>query len=91
MMRDMSEKIGARIMWLLLVAGAVSVVGLWTLDTYTVQGESLFAIYLSVDLVAFAMISYVYRVTKSGDSIGRLPMLAGCCMLLLLTFAGLAV
>jgi hypothetical protein len=70
---------------------AVRIVVLWTIDTSLASGESLFAIYLSIDLIAFAMISYVYRVTKTGDSIGRIPLLAGCILLLLLLAAGFAV
>jgi len=88
---ELGETIGIRIVGLLLIVAASSVVGLWTLDTSVVSGESLFAVYLSMDLVCFAMIAYIYRVTKGGDDFGRLAMFAGCCMLLLLVFAGFSI
>jgi len=88
---ELSERVGIRIVGLLLVVAFASVVGLWTMDTSVVSGESLFAVYLSMDLVSFAMIGYIYRVTKGGDDLGRFPVFAGCCMLLLLAFAALAI
>jgi len=89
-MTELGERIGARIVGLLLIISGASVVGLWTMDTSAVSGESLFAIFLSMDLVCFAMIGYIYRVTKGGDDFGRFPLFFGCCMLLLLAFAGIA-
>ena len=88
---DAGERIGLQVMGLLLIIAAMSVVGLWTLDTYAVSGESLFAVYLSMDLICFAMITYVYRTTKGGDEIGRIPMIAGCAMLMILIFAGFSI
>ncbi len=90
-MTELDERIGVRIVGLLLVVAAAAVVGLWTLDTSVVSGESLYAIYVSIDLICFSMIAYIYRKTKVGDSFGRIPMLAGCFMLALLVVAGLAV
>jgi hypothetical protein len=90
-MTDVGEGIELRIVGLLLIVAAMSVFGLWTLSTATVAGESTFAVYLSLDLLAFAMISYVYRVDKRGDDIAMVPMLAGLVMLLILAVAGLAV
>ena len=88
---ELAERVGLRIVALLVIVGFVSATVLWTLDTTAASGESLFAIYLSMDLIAFAMISYVYRVTKVGDDLGRIPLLAGCFLLLLLLVAGSAV
>lgn len=87
-MTEMAEQMGLRIVALLLIVAAASVVALWTINTAAVSGESVFAVYLSVDLVSFAMIAYIYRVTKAGDGIGRIPMAAGCALLLLLVVAG---
>jgi hypothetical protein len=88
---EQTEQIAVRIIWLLVIVGFASSVVLWTIDTSLASGESLFAVYLSIDLIAFAMTSYVYRVTKTGDSIGRIPLLAGSVLLLLLLVAGFAV
>jgi hypothetical protein len=90
-MTEETERIALRIVGLLVVVGFASSAVLWTIDTSLSSGESLFAVYLSIDLIAFAMISYVYRVTKTGDSIGRLPLLAGSVLLLLFLAAGFAV
>jgi hypothetical protein len=86
-----SEWMALRIVALLLVVSAVSVFGLWTLSTYSVNGESLFAVYLSIDLVSFAMMAHVYGVAKSGDDFRRVPLLAGCFMLVFLVVVALAV
>lgn len=86
-----TERMAVRIVGLLVIVGFASSVVLWTIDTSVASGESLFAVYLSIDLIAFAMISYVYRVTKTGDDIGRVPLLAGCALLILLLAAGFAV
>jgi hypothetical protein len=90
-MTEETERIAVRIVGLLVVVGFASSAVLWTIDTSLSSGESLFAVYLSIDLIAFAMISYVYRVTKTGDSIGRIPLLAGSVLLLALLAAGFAV
>jgi hypothetical protein len=39
---------------------------LWFLAPITQAATDTFALYLSVDLVGFAMLSYQYRVTKAG-------------------------
>ncbi len=90
-MSEQTEQIAVRIVGLLVIVAFTSSVVLWTIDTSLASGESLFAVYLSIDLIAFAMISYVYRVTKTGDSIGRIPLLAWCVLLLILLVAGFAV
>jgi hypothetical protein len=89
-MTERTERVGLRIVGLLVLLGFASSLFLWTIDTSSASGESVFVVYLSMDLIAFVMISYIYRVTKAGDEIGRIPLLAGCCMLLLLLVAGFA-
>lgn len=79
------------IIFLLVIVGFASSAVLWTIDTSLASGESLFAVYLSIDLISFAMISYIYRVTKAGDVMGRIPLLAGCILLFTLLIAGFAV
>jgi hypothetical protein len=83
-----NDRIGLTVTFLLLVVALASVAALWTLDTTTASAEAIFAIYLAVDLVTFAMISYIYRLSKTGDPIRKVPMLAGCVLLLLLVAAG---
>lgn len=90
MRRAMDDRIGLRIVGLLVIVGFASSAILWTIDTSLASGERLFAVYLSIDLIAFAMVSYIYRVTKLGDTPGRIPLLVGSCLLVVLVLAGFA-
>lgn len=90
-MTEQSERVAVAIIFLLVIIGIASSAVLWTIDTALASGESLFAVYLSIDLISFAMISHVYRVTKTGDNIGRIPLLGGCALLFALLIAGFAV
>jgi surface polysaccharide O-acyltransferase-like enzyme len=82
------DEMSLRIVLLLVIVALASVITLWTLNPTGSTSESTFAIYLAVDLVSFAMISYVYRGSKSGDGIGRLPLIAGCAFISVLLFLG---
>jgi hypothetical protein len=88
-MSKMVEQMNLRIVALLLLLGLLSVYFVWTLNPLSQTSEAIFALFLSIDLVSFSMISYVYRVDKRHDSASRGLLLAGCCMLLLLLLAGL--
>jgi membrane associated rhomboid family serine protease len=80
-----------RIFVLLLIFGLLSVIFLWTLNPVSSDSQTIFAIYLSVDLVVFAMISYIFRMSKWGEDVKRMPLIAGCAALLVLLYVGLAV
>ena len=82
------DELSLRIVALLIIASLASVATLWTLNPTGSTSETTFAVYLAVNLVSFAMISYVYRSTKSGDGIGRLPLIAGCAFISVLLFLG---
>ena len=86
-----TERIALRTVGLLVLVGISSAFVLWTIDTSVSSGESLFAVYLSIDLIAFTMITYIYRVTKVGATPGRIPLIAGCVLLILLVAAGFAI
>jgi hypothetical protein len=86
---EIAKQVSIRIAALSVLLGLVSVYYLWTLNPLSNQSETTFALFLALDLVAFAMISYIYRVDKRGDSIGRAALIVGCCFALLLLFAGL--
>ena len=79
-----------RILVLLLLFGLLSVIFLWALDPVSPQSQTTFAIYLSIDLIVFAMVSYIFRVSKWGEEVRLLPMFAGCVALLILLYVGLA-
>jgi len=85
-----TDAVSLRIMALLLIVAAVSVFTLWTLSPTATTSQSVFGIYLAVDLACFAMISYIYRGAKTGDGVGRAPLIAGCLFVLLLVAAGFA-
>jgi len=85
-----TERTALRIVGLLVIVGLSSAFVLWTIDTSASSGESLFAVYLSIDLISFTMITYIYRVTKVGARPGRIALLAGCALLILLVAAGFA-
>jgi RsiW-degrading membrane proteinase PrsW (M82 family) len=76
-----------RIIVFLLILQIVSTIFLWTLDALNQISEAVFALFLAVDLVSFAMISYMYRVRKQGDSPRRGWLLVGCAMMLILLFS----
>lgn len=87
-MTEVAEKLAVRIASLLVFVGFASSFVLWTLDTAYASGELLFALYLSMDLISFAMIAYVYRTAKAGDAISRIWMVIGFCVLLALITVG---
>ena len=89
-MREVPERMALQVAGLLVILGFVSSFVLWTIDTASASGEALFALYMSMDLVSFAMISYVYRGTKRGEGISRVWMIVGFCLLLVLVGAGFA-
>jgi hypothetical protein len=83
-----TEKMGVRIVALLLLVALLSVFVLWTVNPVGPGSESTFALYVAVDLVSVAMISYVQRSIISDGRIGRAPLIAGCCFILFLVLAG---
>jgi membrane associated rhomboid family serine protease len=80
-----------RIFVLLLIFGLLSVIFLWTLNPVSSQSQTTFAIYLSIDLVVFVMVSYIFRMSKWGEDVRRLPLIAGCVALLVLLYVGIAI
>ncbi|MDA4133514.1 MAG: hypothetical protein OK454_10390, partial [Thaumarchaeota archaeon] len=85
---EQAEELAVNVIALLIIVAFASVFALWTLDTTNSAAQSDFAVYLAIDLVSFAMISYVYRESKSGDAIREVPLLAGCALLVVLVAAG---
>jgi len=74
---------------LLLLLQAVSTFFLWTLEAVGTVSEGKFAVFLAVDLLSFAMITYVYTHEKWNEVISRGWILAGSLGLIILLFAGL--
>ncbi len=82
------ERMAVRIVALLLIIAALSVFVLWTVNPVGSGSETTFAVYLAIDLIAFALISYVRRRVGSDGGIGRVFVIAGCCFMLFLVFVG---
>jgi len=74
---------------LLLCVQVISTLFLWTLDAADLVSEAKFAIFLAIDLLCFALVAYVYRMSKSGQVISRVWMLVGSFGLVVLLFSGL--
>jgi len=83
------EKLGVRVASLLLVLQLVLVTFLWSLDPLGGGSKTLFPIYLSANMISFAMISYVYRSLKSTGRLGKVPLLAGCVLVCALLLVGI--
>jgi hypothetical protein len=77
-----------RVVALLVLLELVSVYFLWSLNPVGRASSAMFALFLATVLVAFSMTSYVYRTAKMGDGVSRGLLLSGCCLLLVLLFAG---
>jgi len=83
-----TERMGVRIVALLLLIASLSVFVLWTINPVGSGNETTFATYLAIDLIVFALVSYVRRRITDDGKIGRVPLIAGCCFILLLVFVG---
>ena len=87
--RAVAERMALRIVALLLIVAAISVFILWSVNPVGSGSETTFALYLAVDLVSVAMISYVQRAMAREGRVARVPLVAGCCFILFLVVAGL--
>lgn len=90
-MSELAGRLEVRIVGILVLLEAVSVYILWTLDPLTQEGQGIFEIYVAVDLVAFAMISYMHRTNKSGDDFNRGAVIAGCLFIFVLLISSLLI
>jgi len=84
-----TERMGVRIVSLLLLVAIISVFVLWSVNPVGSGSESTFALFLAVDLVSVAMISYVERAVAREGRIGKAPLVAGCLFILFLVVAGI--
>ena len=76
-----------RVIVLLLVLQAVSIVLLWTLDALNQVSEGTFALFLAVDMISFAMVSYIYRHDKEAEPPSRGWLIVGSVLVLVLLFS----
>lgn len=80
-----------RIIILLLALQVLSTGFLWTLDALNEISEGIFALFVAVDLLSFAMISYIYRSEKLNSPPSRVWILVGSFLLLSIIFSSLII
>jgi hypothetical protein len=78
-----------RIVTLLLSLQVTCIVFMWTLDALNQISEAIFALFLAVNLISFAMMSYIYRVNKLDEVPRRIWIIIGCFLVLALIFSSL--
>lgn len=67
-----------------------SIAVLWLLNPITQSATDTFALYLSLDLVAFAMMSYIYRSRRNSKKASQAWMAVGYLALVILLVSNLA-
>jgi len=67
----------------------VTTVFLWTLDAPNEISEGIFTLFLAVDLVSFAMVSYLYRHEKESTGISRACLATGGVLVVIFLFVSL--
>lgn len=82
-----TEKMGVRLVALLLLVAALAVYVLWTVNPVGSGSESTFALFVGVDIISVSMISYIQRSISERNRIGRLPVLAGALFIVFLIAA----
>ena len=74
---------------LLLALQVTTTAFLWTLDALNQISEGTFALFLAVDLVSFAIVSYIYRSQREFSLPNRGWIFVGCALILILLFSSL--
>lgn len=80
-----------RLVLLIVLLQATATVTLWTLSPTGPASQAVFATLLGIDLLGFAMVSYLYRTDKRDTGFGRPWVLVGCGMFVILLLAVLLV
>jgi hypothetical protein len=80
-----------RVVVALLVLQALTLGFMLSLDSLLQVSEGLFAVFLAVDLISFAVMAHTYRLTKIGETPSRYFFLAALAALLALLFSSLLV
>ncbi len=84
-------RLPTRLVLLVLLLQATVTVTLWTLNPTDLASQGIFAALLGVDLLGFAMVSYLYRREKTGIETNRPWVLVGCGVFVILLLAALLV
>ena len=80
-------RLGVRLVLLVVLLQAVATVTLWTLNPTDAAAQAVFGTLLGIDLLGFAMVSYLYRRDKARAEFSRPWVLVGCSMFVVLLVA----
>jgi len=80
-------KLAYRIVLLVLLVQVTATATLWTLNPTDPASQAVFATLLGIDLLGFAMVSYLYRSDKGKTGFSRPWVLVGCGMFAVLLLA----
>ncbi|HEV2225238.1 MAG TPA: hypothetical protein VGR56_00375 [Nitrososphaerales archaeon] len=75
----------------LIVLQLATIPVLWFVNPLSQSATDAFALYLSLDLLAFAIVSYAYRTTRWGKSVSQAWMAVGYLALIVLLVSTLAI
>jgi hypothetical protein len=73
----------------LIALQALSIVVMASLDSLSSVSEEIFAVFLAIDLISFAVIAHVYRVRRMGASPSRYFLLGSLLAIIVLLFTSL--
>ncbi len=88
-MRIAATLLAIQVVFLVALQGT-SIVVIWLLNPLTQSATDTFALYLSVDLLAFTMMSYLYRSRRSGGEPSSAWLAVGYLVLVVLLVSNLA-
>lgn len=80
-------RLASRLIVFLLLLQATATATLWTLDPTDSNSQAAFGTLLGVDLLAFALVSYLYRSEKTQIAFSRPWVLVGCASFVILLVA----
>ncbi len=80
-------KLAYRLVLLVLLLQGTATLTLWTLNPTDPASQGIFATLLGVDLLGFALVSYLSRQARSGNEFSRPWVLVGCGMFVILLLA----
>jgi hypothetical protein len=75
---------------LVLALQAISTAFLWTVNPLGANGDRFFSIFMTVNLLSFAMLSKIYRSEKVHRPLRRMWLLLGSCILIALLLLNIA-
>lgn len=78
-----------RMVLLILLLQGTATVTLWSLNPTGTPSQAIFGVLLGVDLLGFALISYLYRSERAEAKLRRGWILAACSLLAVLLLAAL--